>query len=424
MLLFQLHAQSKKAGAAAAGAAAAGAAALHNNNSNNNENDNYKRVKKGVYSLVDPTTPFHQIPASIEGEGYKLVYSDEFNVTGRSFADGFDPVWTALDKNDYTNAALHYYKPEAVTTANGTLQIRTYRELTAFSAEDIKSKKTVKKNKYYTSGMLQSWNKLCYTGGVMEIRARLPGNAFTGGLWPAAWTMGNLARATYVQSSDYMWPWSYDKCNRKEQNGQELSGCNEVEHWGVGRGRGAPEIDIIEGMGGENGKLPNTKMQKPYVSTSLQVSPGIREGRPVLGNLPREGRWYEGMKYGKNTTLNNFFYGVLLSHKPTSYSYQSDAISANTRLKATHFEDFHRYRMEWRLPTSSEQASIRWYLDDEFLFSVSQENLKISGSKIPDEPMYMLLNTAISSTWGFPAPLPPDCECTSFDCDDDKVSQA
>jgi hypothetical protein len=38
-----------------------------------------------------------------------------------------------------------------------------------------------------------------------------------------------------------------------------------------GVGRGAPEIDILEAMGGEKGKLPNSKVQRPYFSTSLQV---------------------------------------------------------------------------------------------------------------------------------------------------------
>ena len=34
---------------------------------------------------------------------------------------------------------------------------------------------------------------------------RLPGQAYIGGLWPAMWMMGNLARATYVGSSNNIW---------------------------------------------------------------------------------------------------------------------------------------------------------------------------------------------------------------------------
>lgn len=64
------------------------------------------------------------------------------------------------------------------------------------------------------------WNKFCFTGGVVEVQAQLPGRHNTGGLWPAMWLMGNLARATFVGSSENTWPWSYDKCDRQRQKGQ------------------------------------------------------------------------------------------------------------------------------------------------------------------------------------------------------------
>jgi len=59
-------------------------------------------------------------------------------------------------------------------------------------------------------------------------------------------------------------------------------------------------------------------------------------------------------------------------------------------------------------------------MDDKFLYRIRESSLNITGSKVPDEPMYLLLNTAISHTWGFPAPMPDGCECESYDCDDDK----
>ena len=39
------------------------------------------------------------------------------------------------------------------------------------------------------------------------------------------------------------------------------------------QGRGAPEIDILESMSGDE-KLINTKIHRPYFSTSLQIAPG------------------------------------------------------------------------------------------------------------------------------------------------------
>lgn len=65
------------------------------------------------------------------------------------------------------------------------------------------------------------------------MRAQLPGKAKTGGLWPAFWMMGNLARATYTATSDWMWPWSYEKgCDRAQQKHQKISPCTRTAHYG------------------------------------------------------------------------------------------------------------------------------------------------------------------------------------------------
>lgn len=87
------------------------------------------------------------------------------------------------------------------------------------------------------------------------------------------WLLGNLARATYVGSSDWMWPFSYDTCDMARVEQQEINACRKVGHYGMspGVGRGAPEIDILEAMGGEAGPLPNTPIERPYFSSSLQV---------------------------------------------------------------------------------------------------------------------------------------------------------
>jgi hypothetical protein len=47
-----------------------------------------------------------------------------------------------------------------------------------------------------------------------------------------------------------------------------------------------------------------------------------------------------------------------------------------------------------------------------------------TGAIIPEEPMYLLFNTAISSTWGFPMPCPTGCDCTCFDCKDETCACA
>jgi hypothetical protein len=128
--------------------------------------------------------------------------------------------------------------------------------------------------------------------------------------------LGNLARATYVGSSEYMWPYSYNKCDLDKRMSQEINACDKVNHYGLApeRGRGAPEIDILEAMQGIDEKLPSTTIRRPYQSASLQVStfhileklsrtrssahtflyfdyqvaPGVESDRPVLGLPPRK----------------------------------------------------------------------------------------------------------------------------------------
>ena len=361
-----------------------------------------------------------------DGSTYDLVMSDEFEVDGRRFDDGHDPRWTAIHKDDYTNNALQYYNRNLVKTKHGKLVINTIMEDVSFKAEDKESGKLKTMTKNYQSAMVQGWNKFCFTGGIVEMRARLPGSHKIGGLWPAMWLLGNLARATYVGSSDNVWPWSYNQCKQKLQFGQEISACNSVNHYDMHAfmGRGAPEIDLLEAMPGVE-ILKKTNIKKPYFSSSLQVSPGLLEFRPEVGDIPMKGKWYEkDLEYGKemNTSLNIFFYGVKLDNlKDKRKAYQADAVSANTNIGQTHFDDFHTYRLEW---TPGQHGHLKWYLDGIFLYSIGKNALNITGAQIPEEPMYLLLNTAMSKTWGFPQPCPEGCACDCYDCRDEKCSCA
>ncbi len=63
-------------------------------------------------------------------------------------------------------------------------------------------------SRHFKSGMIMGWNKFCFTGGILEVSLKMPGRADVGGLWPAAWMLGNLGRATYESSNNKMWPWS------------------------------------------------------------------------------------------------------------------------------------------------------------------------------------------------------------------------
>jgi len=208
----------------------------------------HKRTKRNATSSPRPTTSPQpsrspsaspsEYPTFSPTKSYELVFSDEFNVPSRSFEDGTDPRWTALDKNDYTNGAFHYYTPRNAETRDGHLVITSEAadtEIIGFN--DIKLKR-VHDTKHFRSAMLQSWNKFCFTGGIVEAEVTLPGRPDVGGLWPAFWLLGNLARHTYVGSSEHIWPWSSSICTKKSGWAQKISGCDRVAHYGTTIGSG------------------------------------------------------------------------------------------------------------------------------------------------------------------------------------------
>ena len=84
-----------------------------------------------------------------------------------------------------TNLALHYYHRDNAKTENGVLSIKTESKENAYRAFNEKTKKFFNDKKYIQSSMLQSWNKFCFTGGIIEFSAKLPGSPRIGGLWPA-----------------------------------------------------------------------------------------------------------------------------------------------------------------------------------------------------------------------------------------------
>lgn len=373
---------------------------------------------------VDPDSPEEALTTTShyaeDTREFELVFSDEFEQDGRSFEDGADPRWTAIDKNDYTNEALHFYRPENIQTTNGVMNISSVRKSNRYKAFDEKKLKYYADAKHIQSGMVQGWNKFCLTGGIIEFSAKLPGDPATGGLWPALWMLGNLARATYVGSSNFIWPYSYDECDESNRQSQKVSACSKVGHYGMkpGRGRGSPEIDILEAMMGSPEKLPSTNITRPYFSTSLQIAPGLKSNRPNMGKLPKKGHWYEGLEYGSNNTqLNPFFYGVTLEHKPKQFTYQSDAISANTHLTKDSFKRHRKYRVEWEPPNDDGTGGyLKWFLDGKILYGMKGENLQLTGVEIPSEPMYLIMNTAVASSWGFPKPCPDGCKCDCYEC--------
>jgi len=383
-----------------------------------------------------PTQMPSSYPTSTPGT-FELVFSEEFNVPNRTFEDGADPRWTALEKNDYTNAALHYYSTSnAETNEKGELTITTQAvDTDIIGVDKLDPKKKIRKTKHFKSAMLQTWNKFCFTGGIIEARVQLPGKHNIGGLWPAFWLLGNLARHTYVGSSEHIWPWSSNVCTERSSSSQHISACDKVEHYGFakGVGRGSPEIDIFEVQGGniaaKMGMYKDSDVGQPFMSSSFQVAPGRPDMRPGDGYWPGPGQWYDGLTGGQNTSLNINFYGnynhFVGDPHPEKSDYWSDAVSYNRQLEESHFNSSHIYRLEWDVPTDENDGYLHWFLDGKLVLAINGTGIRQggTGSEVSTEPMYILLNSAVSSQWGFPIKCPPSCNCKNYDCNSKDYAQ-
>jgi beta-glucanase (GH16 family) len=375
---------------------------------------------------VDPDSPLQaQTTLSLvenDKRLYQLVFSDEFEQDGRSFHDGNDPRWTAMNKNDYTNNPLHYYSADSIRTSNGVLNITTSIDPKNFTVFNEKYSKYNLQYKEIKSGMLQSWNKFCYTGGIVEFSAKLPGSPSIGGLWPAIWMMGNMARATYVNSSDLIWPFSTNVCDNRTRNAQLVNSCpdsnnNAQYNMPKNRGRGAPEVDVLEMMYMD-------MFEHPILSSSLQVAPGVDHNRPVPGHVPNNSmNWYEGIEYGNGSSINTYFYGTTVWQK-RKRSCQTDALSATTNVEDDHFYKHHTYRVEWEPPEEGgSDGYLQWFMDDKLIMALHGDSMKnVSQTEIPSEPMYLIMNTAISKDWAFPDAYFLNCKHKCWSCFDPRCA--
>ncbi|RLN67016.1 hypothetical protein BBJ28_00006792 [Nothophytophthora sp. Chile5] len=503
-------------------------------------------TKSGIKVWVDPDTPKdRQVYTSSRGRQWELVMSDEFNVANRSFQPGDDHLWTSLDKPDGVNGALEIYGHNMTSTkcdSDGTCYF--YIE-TADEMQTIKVYNMYKyppgyedAHFYYRSAMVQSWNKFCFQGGMLEVRAQLPGAVSTASgnpdlalgksgkvatkayypTWPGIWMMGNLGRAIFSASTNRMWPFSYNKCEPDvfDPTNQRISACDANPGYGMNanQGRGAPEIDLLEGGG-------------LAISSSLQIAPGmptdfrlfpadkttdasniycvysydcLTKGANVI-DVPtayfeqQRGHksWYQGLRYAANnyctqdasakqafTTINasvaagitentcttdtcpasmdvngdlelidghgsshwgvntngtcfpimNSYMGAYLcdpdnsdgrcseprnsstpkSNSMSAFNYQMDAISSNWPVHLGAYVDFLVYQMEW---VTGKKGYVRWMLDGSPIFEVTADAFSVvpqnANSSNPqkvmlEEPMSLIFNVALSSSWGATPP--------------------
>ena len=191
-----------------------------------------------------------------------------------------------------------------------------------------------------------------------------------------------------------------------------------------------------------------------------QVAPGVTKNRPQCCSLPlyedeleddghtkyMANTWYEHLEYHGNTSINPFFYGTYLGKtKPgepvtrtKKQAFQADAVGVAHQLTPAHFKKAHTFRVEWQ---PGPGGRIDWYTKDHkinttfsmegdglgkdwvHIFGIKDESLsELTGSQIPIEPSYLIFNTAVSSTWGFPSEVPDSCTTKCYDCDNPKCA--
>ncbi|KAF7588685.1 hypothetical protein BBP40_005318 [Aspergillus hancockii] len=333
--------------------------------------------------LIDPDTPATaKTKKTADGKEWKLVFSDEFNKPGRTFYDGDDPFHQAVDIWYGVTQDIEWYDPDAATTKDGVLELR----FDAFPNHALK----------YRSGMLQSWNKLCFTGGRLEASISLPGDGQVSGFWPGFWAMGNLGRPGYAATTEGMWPYSYyDGCdagitpNQSSTDGLSwLPGmrlpacaCDGSEHPSPGKSRSAPEIDVIEASVIALNNDQSTMVGS--VSQSLQMAPfdvwympdydfaAVYDPRITEVNTYRGGPYQQAMS--GLTNLNNDWYNG---------------------------SQYQVYAFEY---TPGATGNVTWYVGQEKTWTLDGRALGPNGNigqrTIPMEPMSIIMNLGMAESF-------------------------
>ncbi|KAK5135686.1 hypothetical protein LTR08_004987 [Meristemomyces frigidus] len=343
-------------------------------------NASYPLMENMRSGLVDPDTPdAAKTRVGVNGDDYVLVFSDEFNARNRTFYEGDDPYWFGLNAWYGATQDLEWYDPDAINTGDGALLL----QLDAFPNHGLD----------YRSGMLNSWNQICFKGGIFEVSLSLPGPAGVHGLWPGAWSMGNLGRPGYLASTDGLWPYTYSECDSgitpnqsipdgtSHLPGQRLPSCPCAgeDHPTPGTGRGAPEIDIAEVSADWGG------MGWGVATQSFQVAPFDV--------------WY----YPNYDFMEIPDYSLSYVNTYTGGPFQQ-AVSTTTMLNNQWYDgvEFQKYAYEY-VPGSEATSFVAWTVGDDEMMKFDARALGPNGNigqrPISEEPMSMILNLGFSHSW-------------------------
>ncbi|TFK30804.1 beta-glucan synthesis-associated protein [Coprinopsis marcescibilis] len=379
----------------------------------------------GNWGLIDLDTPkdaYTKSSYTFPGQQLRLVFSDEFNLDNRTFYPGDDPYWEAVDLHYWATNNLEWYDPAAITTQNGFLEI-------ALSKKDTHGLE-------YEGGLMSSWNKFCFTGGLLEAAVVLPGANNVMGLWPAIWSMGNLGallysmphditqltaqgRAGYGASLEGMWPYTYDACDVGTAPNQTLNG--------------QPYQATVDGDPGANGALsylPGQKLSRCSCPGSSHPGPkhpdGTFVGRaapeidvfeaqisgdPLSGAVSQSAQWapfnsaYAWFNTSDNlnipnpqkTTLNTYTGGVFQQATSCVTATNQACYELGSGCASV-------YGFEYK--PGFDGAYISWIADGQLAWTLKSGGMgldtqvEISARPIPQEPMYLIVNLGISENFG------------------------
>ncbi|KAJ7211437.1 beta-glucan synthesis-associated [Mycena rebaudengoi] len=373
-----------------------------------------------VAHLRDPDTPSEAFTRTgFDGGSYSLVFSDDFNKDGSTFYPGDDPYWEAVDIWYGSTVDLEWYDPSQVTTRDGHLIITMdSADTTPVGTESGSTAPFTVDNNHnltYRSGMLQSWNKFCFTRGYIEVAISIPGpNSQNQGYWPGAWTMGNLARPGYLATSDGTWPYTYSTCDLGTSPNQTLadgSGPAAALHSDESRKENDFRLSWLPGQRLSACSCPKSDHPGPDPSTSSKRDTDT--SGQVVSQSVQVAPFTRDYLYTEGADGYQIFDNVKSVPNGYKVSAGQQAISALTSVPDAGFQgsgaQFVKYGFEyWSGPKKPDSGYVTWQVDGVQSARVGAgalgPDMGTDGSQvgrrlIPLEPMSIVLNLGISKNW-------------------------
>ncbi|KAG1846850.1 glycoside hydrolase family 16 protein [Suillus subluteus] len=356
------------------------------------------------YGLIDVDTPSsaHTYTSFADSSQWQLVFSDEFEVEGRTFWPGDDPYWEAVNLHYWQTNDLEWYYPDQVTTRNGSLEITlSEREMNNLS---------------FTSGLISTWNKFCFTGGMVLASVSLPGTNDVSGLWPAVWSMGNLGRVGYGASLDGMWPYSYDACDVGTAPNQTIGGIPAAAATGNSYNKGA--LSYLPGQRlsrctckGESHPGP-VHSDGTYVGRSAPEIDVFESQVTVEGQVSQSAQWapmnnaYQWSNTSENYNIPNPDITQLNSYLGGVYQQSTSGVTnTNQNCYTQNTGCFSTYGYQYQPGYSADGGYISWITNDVVGWTLDAGGMvadpvtQISDRPIPQEPMYLITNLGISENF-------------------------